>query len=100
MQTPEPLTTARLYELCELAKTAPHGSMVEISREELWALVDMAKERNEIFRDAERYRYFKECFNTRFALITLARSLGCIDNEFLPSLDQAIDAAKMAHDNA
>ena len=57
MQTHEPLTTTRLYELCELAKTS--GPMVEISREELWALVDAAKERNEIFRDAERWRWIR-----------------------------------------
>lgn len=44
MKTPEPLSTERLYELCLQAKTAAPGSMVEISREELWALVDAAKE--------------------------------------------------------
>lgn len=43
MKTPEPLTIERLYELCELAKTSTPGSMIEVKREELWALVDMAK---------------------------------------------------------
>lgn len=43
MKTPEPLTTKRLYELCELAKTSAPGSMVEVSREDLWALVEAAK---------------------------------------------------------
>ena len=41
MQTPEPITIERLYELCELAKTS--GPLVEVKREELWALVEMAK---------------------------------------------------------
>lgn len=44
MQTPEPLTIERLYELCELAKTSPKGSLVQVNREELWALVEMAKQ--------------------------------------------------------
>lgn len=44
MKTPEPLTMERLYELCELAKDCPSGEGVEISREELWALVEMAKQ--------------------------------------------------------
>lgn len=43
MKTPEPLTIERLYELCELAKTSPKGYPVEVKREELWALVEMAK---------------------------------------------------------
>lgn len=43
MKTPEPLTLERLYELCEFAKTSPKGSLVKVNREELWALVEMAK---------------------------------------------------------
>lgn len=44
MTPPKPLTPARLYEICALTKIAPPGSIIEISREELWALVDAAKE--------------------------------------------------------
>lgn len=47
MTTPEPLSTARLYELCAQAKMAGDG-VVKISAQELWALVDMAKDLNEL----------------------------------------------------
>lgn len=43
MQTPEPLTIYRLYKLCELAKTSEPDSLIKVKREELWALVEMAK---------------------------------------------------------
>jgi hypothetical protein len=47
--------------------------------------------------DAERYRYFKSCFINEYQLIEFARRLGCKDEEFLPSLDYAIDAAMAAN---
>ena len=50
MTTPEPLSTARLDELCAQAKTS-HCLLIEVKRDELWALVDMAKERNEILAE-------------------------------------------------
>lgn len=57
MKTPEPLTVARLYELCLQAKSASPGSKVEVLREELWAIVDMARDATE---DHRKSSYDKE----------------------------------------
>lgn len=48
MKTPEPLSTERLYELCAWVKMVDADSIVEVLREDLWALVEMAKDRNEL----------------------------------------------------
>lgn len=42
-RTPEPLTRERLYEICEWVKSA-QKPVLKISRGELWALVEMAKQ--------------------------------------------------------
>ena len=69
MKTPEPLSAERLYELCELSKTSPHGKNVKISWDELWSLVEMAKESIElnkelieIGRAQDRHRYAHKDF--------------------------------------
>lgn len=41
--TPAPLTRERLYEICEWVKSA-QKPVLKISRGELWALVEMAKQ--------------------------------------------------------
>ena len=51
----------------------------------------------DIERDAERYRYLKSCFTNDYQLIEFARRLGCRADEFLPSMDHAIDAAMTAN---
>lgn len=67
MNTPEPLSTARLYELCELAKTS-HCLLIEVKRDELWALVDMAKERNEILAERPAVMTTEEANAYRWAI--------------------------------
>jgi len=47
--------------------------------------------------DAERYRYLKSCFKNKYQLIEFSRRLGCRDDEFMPTLDCAIDTAMAAN---
>ena len=54
MKTPEPLSAEQLNELCHFAKVSAPDSVVKVSREELWSLVEMAKERNELLSEDKK----------------------------------------------